>query len=81
MNEQDATKAAIKRLIDRQRSAKAKITETQNKLDKARANWNSLFPIEDEENYKKAMAYIFEKRQSIKDFQDEIDKLSSKSNY
>jgi len=76
LNEQDATKAQIKRLIDKQRSAKAKITEITNKIEHARANWNRLFPIEEDDSYKKAMAKIFQKRQDVVGLQKEIDKLS-----
>ncbi len=77
LNEQDQTKAEIKRLVAKQISAKAKITEITNKIEQSRAKWNRLFPIEDDENYQKAMAKIFQKRQDIADFQKEIDRLSN----
>ncbi|MCA0235444.1 MAG: hypothetical protein LCH81_03590 [Bacteroidetes bacterium] len=77
LNEQDATKAKIKRLIDKQRSAKAKITEITNKIEHARANWNRLFPIEEDDNYKAAMSKVFQKRQDVADLQKEIDELTA----
>lgn len=40
------------------KSKKAKITEYTNKLNKITSTWNELFPIEEEENYKKAVAKI-----------------------
>lgn len=43
---------------DRIRSKKAKITEFKNKLEKARKEWSSMFPIEDDEFYQKAVSKI-----------------------
>lgn len=40
------------------RAKKSKITEYKNKLEKAKANWSSLFPIEDDIFYKKAVEKI-----------------------
>lgn len=40
------------------RSKKSKITEYYNKLTKAKLEWNNLFPIEDDIDYKKAVAKI-----------------------
>jgi hypothetical protein len=37
------------------RAKKAKITEIKNKLEKARLNWSSLFPIEDDPTYQRAI--------------------------
>lgn len=37
------------------RAKKAKITEIKNKLEKARLNWCSLFPIEDDPTYQRAI--------------------------
>lgn len=40
------------------RAKKSKITEYKNKLKKAELNWSSLFPIEDDVDYKKAVEKI-----------------------
>lgn len=40
------------------RAKKAKITEYKNKLKKAKLNWSSLFPIEDDIYYQKAVEKI-----------------------
>jgi hypothetical protein len=40
------------------RSKKSKITEYKNKLKKAESNWVSLFPIEDDISYQKAVEKI-----------------------
>ena len=40
------------------RAKKSKITEYKNKLEKAKANWSSLFPIEDDNQYKRAVEKI-----------------------
>jgi hypothetical protein len=43
---------------DKRRAKKAKITQYKNKLQKARQNWTSLFPIEEDELYQKAVQKI-----------------------
>lgn len=40
------------------RAKKSKITEYKNKLKKAEASWSSLFPIEDDIDYQKAVKKI-----------------------
>lgn len=40
------------------RAKKAKITEYKNKLEKAKSNWSSLFPIEDDIDYQRAVEKI-----------------------
>jgi hypothetical protein len=40
------------------RAKKSKITEYKNKLKKAELNWSSLFPIEEDIDYKKAVEKI-----------------------
>jgi len=64
-----------KRLTDRQRSAKAKVTEFTNKIELAKKQWNKLFPIEEDDLYKRAMARIEEKNQQIIELQNQIDEL------
>ena len=43
---------------DKIRAKKSKITQYKNKLKKAELNWSSLFPIEDDIDYKKAVEKI-----------------------
>lgn len=40
------------------RAKKSKITGYKNKLEKAKQNWSSLFPIEDDINYQRAIEKI-----------------------
>lgn len=40
------------------RAKKSKITQYKNKLKKAKLNWSSLFPIEDDIDYKRAVEKI-----------------------
>lgn len=37
------------------RAKKAKVTEIKNKLQRAKDNWSSLFPIEDDPTYQRAI--------------------------
>lgn len=64
-----------KRLTDRQRSAKAKITEFTNKIELAKKHWNKLFPIEDDDLYQRAMAKVEVKRREVVELQNQIDAL------
>lgn len=64
-----------KRLQDKLKSAKAKRTEWGNKVERYKAGWNSLFPIEEDPNYKNAMDRIKEKEQSIIDLETQISAL------
>ena len=40
------------------RAKKSKITQYKNKLDRAKQSWSSLFPIEDDVDYKRAVEKI-----------------------
>lgn len=40
------------------RAKKSKITESKNKLQRAKDNWSSLFPIEDDTDYQRAVQKI-----------------------
>ena len=64
-----------KRLTDRQRSAKAKVTEFTNKIELAKKQWNELFPIEEDNLYKRAMAKVEGKRREVIELQNQIDAL------
>jgi hypothetical protein len=41
-------------------NARAQVTKIQNAIDKYVANWNSMFPYEDEPDYKKALGKLTE---------------------
>jgi hypothetical protein len=43
---------------DKIRAKKSKITQYKNKLEKAKANWKSIYPIEDFIEYKRAVNKI-----------------------
>lgn len=64
-----------KRLIDRQRSAKAKVTEFANKIELAKKHWNQLFPIEEDDLYKRAMGKVESKKKEVIELQNQIDAL------
>ena len=74
-NEQDAKKAAFKQLVNKQISAKAKVTEFTNKIGKYVAAWNSLFPIEDDEAYKKAILQLENKKCHLEALTKEIEEF------
>lgn len=65
----------IKTTKDKLTAAKAKVTEITNKIEKAKANWNQIFPIENEEFYQKAMAKLFTKKQLVIDMENEYKNL------
>ncbi|MCP9763818.1 hypothetical protein [Lacihabitans soyangensis] len=44
--------------LDKIRAKKSKITQYRNKLEKAKANWTSLFAIEDDVDYQRAVEKI-----------------------
>lgn len=77
LNEQDAAKAYLKSLINKQISAKAKVTQITNRIETAKAAWNSLFPIEEDEGYQKAMGQLFLKKQAVLEFEKEISELTN----
>lgn len=64
-----------KRLTDRQRSAKAKVTEFTNKIELAKRHWNQLFPIEEDDLYKRAMTKLELKKNEVTELQNQIDAL------
>jgi hypothetical protein len=43
---------------DKIRAKKSKITQYKNKLEKAKITWSSLFPIEDDIDYQRAVEKI-----------------------
>lgn len=53
-------------------SARAQVTKIQNALDKFVQNWNSLFPIEEDADYKKALGKLSEYLIKVKTLEDEI---------
>lgn len=65
----------LKRLQDKLKSAKAKRTEWANKVERYKAEWNRLFPVEEDPIYQAAMIKINEKEQSIIDFETQINAL------
>lgn len=76
-NEQDAQKAAFKQLVNKQVSAKAKVTQFTNRIEQYKATWNSLFPIEDDEVYQKAMAQLENKKCHLETLTKEVEALKA----
>jgi len=56
------------------KSKKAKITEYKNKLKLAELNWNSLFPIEEDLYYQKAIEKIEKLEKELHSYLQEIQK-------
>lgn len=67
------TKRQIDVLKQRVSAAQGQVTKIENLLTKARDHWNSLFPIEDDHLYKRAMSKLAQKQelltQAIQDFE------------
>jgi hypothetical protein len=55
------------------RAKKAKITETSNKLAKAREGWKQLFPIETHPSYQKAMAKLERLKAELADLERQVN--------
>ena len=54
-----ATGKTLEQILEQKRRAKrAKVTKYINLLQKARLNWSSLFPIEEDAQYQRAVAKI-----------------------
>lgn len=62
-----------KKLEDKIRGKKAKITQVKNKVKAIMAGWNELWPIEENENYKQALIRISE-------MEAELDELTNQKN-
>ena len=61
-----------KRLKNKLRSAKAKVTEWSRKLEEYKANHNSLFPAEDHPRYKQALEKVEAKRLAVEMLKKEL---------
>lgn len=55
-------------------ASKAKKTEFENKIQKARENWNSFFPIEEDVSWNKVQAKLKEYTDSVTILQNDLDK-------
>lgn len=60
-----------KKMRDKVTAAKATVTKIDNAITAAKQNWNSLFPIEDDDAYQKAQAKLFAKRRDLADLERE----------
>lgn len=69
----------VKLLIanNRLKNAKSKVTKFSNSIRLARENWNLLFPIEDDDMYKKAILKLHSKEREVEALQDFISLLQS----
>lgn len=65
----------LKRLTDKVKGAKAMVTKCENLLKKAKENWHELFPIEDEEMYKKAILKINKHKHELMLYENELSQL------
>ena len=73
LREDEVKDAELRRLKNKLKAAKAKVTEIENKMEKAKSEWNRLFPIEDDETYQRAQAKLFQKKQEVITIQKEIE--------
>lgn len=55
----------IKKLKDKIKSAKAKITQNKNKIKRFETNWNELFPYDEYPLYKRAVAKVNLKKSEL----------------
>ena len=62
----------VKREKDKITAAKAKITQIENKIKAAKDAWRSIFPIEEDEAYKKAMSTLFTKKVALAEMEREF---------
>jgi hypothetical protein len=70
---EEAKEKALKQLlINKERAKRGKITEIQNKIQKAAANWCNLFPIEDDIIYKKAILKLERLKQELAELQNQL---------
>ena len=61
-----------KRLLNKLKDAKARRTRWNNEVAQYKAHWSSLFPIEDDPSYIKALSKIQAKEKSIIDLENQI---------
>jgi hypothetical protein len=71
-NEPAIGKTLLQFKKDKIKSKKSKITEYKNKLNLAKQNWISLFPIEDDPFYQKAELKINRLENELKILQNEL---------
>ena len=71
-NEPAIGKTLLQFKKDKIKSKKSKITEYKNKLNLAKQNWISLFPIEDDPFYQKAEMKINRLENELKILQNEL---------
>lgn len=73
----DPNITALIRATNLLRAKKAKVTELQNKLRAFQLNWTSLFPIEDDTQWQKAIRALNEKRQQLSTMEATYQHLKS----
>lgn len=65
----------IKQLKDKIISAKAKITQANNELQKLRADWKELFPVEQHPKYTATMAKLTEKQSQLAMMENKLSEI------
>lgn len=65
----------IKKLKNKIRSAKGKLTQNNRKLEKAKKEWSSLFPIEEDASYIRTIEYLRKKEFALNSMQAELKEL------
>lgn len=64
-----------KRLVDKIRSAKAKITQAENELNKLRAGWFEIFPIEEHPKWQATQKKLAEKSTQLSMMQRQLEEF------
>lgn len=54
---------------------KAQVTKWQNNIEQFKRNWNSLFPLNEDQSYKAALAKLEQKQFELKELENEYNTL------
>lgn len=69
---------SLKQILNNKiRAKKGKITGTRNKINQAKLNWNSLFPIEDDILYKKANEKLKRLEKELVELEADLENLNN----
>ena len=75
-NISDGRALEVKQLKDKIISAKAKITQANNELQRLRADWKELFPVEQHPKYAATMAKLTEKQSQLAMMENQLSEFN-----
>lgn len=67
----------IKTLKGRLKSAKSKVTQFTIAIERAKSDWRQLFPIEETDEYKRALTKLQEKKDAVANLELEIKSIQA----